>query len=125
MQRVGVFGWRRMATGGHQRLTLEKAMPSLFTLARQVAGIFRHRREAKILAGLDARMLADIGLNRSDLRDAFSEPVWRDPTRLLEIRAGERRTHRHRADQAAAPLAPRRSAFGCVAPAGRAARPYW
>jgi uncharacterized protein YjiS (DUF1127 family) len=100
-------------------------MLSLFTLARRLAGIFRHRREAKILAGLDARMLADIGLNRSDLRDAFSEPVWRDPTRLLEIRAGERRTHRHRADQAAAMLAPRRSALGCAALAGRAARPHW
>ena len=30
--------------------------------------------------GLDDRMLADIGLTRGDVRDAFSEPVWRDPT---------------------------------------------
>jgi uncharacterized protein YjiS (DUF1127 family) len=54
----------------------------------------RHRREAAALAGLDRRMLADIGLNRSDLRDAFSEPFWEDPTVLLSERAGERRHSR-------------------------------
>jgi len=54
----------------------------------------RHRREAATLAGLDRRMLADIGLNRADLRDAFSEPFWEDPTALLCARAGERRSNR-------------------------------
>jgi uncharacterized protein YjiS (DUF1127 family) len=54
----------------------------------------RHRREAAVLAGLDRRMLADIGLSRSDLRDAFSEPFWEDPTALLCERAGERRRSR-------------------------------
>jgi hypothetical protein len=39
-------------------------------------------------------MLADIGLTRSDVRDAFSEPLWRDPTDLLTARAAERRGHR-------------------------------
>jgi uncharacterized protein YjiS (DUF1127 family) len=68
-------------------------MRGLLQLAQRIAGIFRHRRDARILAGLDAHMLADIGLNRADLRDAFSQPVWRDPTLLLETRAGERRTH--------------------------------
>ena len=51
----------------------------------------RHRREANALAGLDQRMLADIGINRADLRDAFSEPFWDDPTALLRERALERR----------------------------------
>jgi uncharacterized protein YjiS (DUF1127 family) len=51
----------------------------------------RHRREAAALAGLDRRMLADIGLSRSDLNDAFSGPLWEDPTVLLSERAGERR----------------------------------
>ncbi|HZP68864.1 MAG TPA: DUF1127 domain-containing protein [Pseudolabrys sp.] len=51
----------------------------------------RHRREANILAGLDRRMLADIGITRADLRDAFSEPFWDDPTALLRERAIERR----------------------------------
>jgi uncharacterized protein YjiS (DUF1127 family) len=69
-------------------------MRSLLAFARRLAGVFKHRREAKILAGLDAHMLADIGLNRADLRDAFSEPLWRDPTRVLEMRAGQRRAHR-------------------------------
>jgi uncharacterized protein YjiS (DUF1127 family) len=58
---------------------------------RQVARTLRHRREAEILAALDEHMLADIGLNRADLRDAFSEPLWRDPTSVLGQRADERR----------------------------------
>jgi uncharacterized protein YjiS (DUF1127 family) len=74
-------------------------MQLLFALARRFAGFFRNRRDAQILAGLDARLLADIGLDRADLRDAFSEPVWRDPTRVLEIRAAERRTHRPFSDK--------------------------
>lgn len=76
-------------------------MQLLFALVRRLAGIFRNRRDARILAGLDARMLADIGLDRADLRDAFSEPLWRDPTRILEMRAGERRTQRPRSDRKA------------------------
>ncbi|HEY6024149.1 MAG TPA: DUF1127 domain-containing protein [Pseudolabrys sp.] len=51
----------------------------------------RHRREANRLAGLDRRMLADIGITRVDLRDAFSGPFWDDPTALLRERALERR----------------------------------
>ncbi len=54
----------------------------------------RHRREARALAGLDNHMLADIGVTRADLRDAFSEPFWEDPTELLRERVNERRTSR-------------------------------
>jgi uncharacterized protein YjiS (DUF1127 family) len=54
----------------------------------------RHRREASILAKLDRRMLADIGITRSDVTDAFSEPFWEDPTALLRERALERRVYR-------------------------------
>jgi uncharacterized protein YjiS (DUF1127 family) len=54
----------------------------------------RHRREASVLAGLDRHMLADIGINRADLRDAFSEPFWEDPTALLRERVSERRLNR-------------------------------
>jgi hypothetical protein len=39
-------------------------------------------------------MLADIGLTRGDVRDAFSEPVWSDPTAILVSRVNERRTSR-------------------------------
>ena len=55
----------------------------------------RHLRDAAVLAGLDRRMLADIGINRADLRDAFSQPFWDDPTALLRERVSERRTHRN------------------------------
>ena len=54
----------------------------------------RHRREVTVLAGLDNRMLADIGVTRADLRDAFSEPFWEDPTDLLRERVNERRVNR-------------------------------
>jgi uncharacterized protein YjiS (DUF1127 family) len=56
----------------------------------------KNRRDAATLAGLDDRMLADIGLTRGDLRDAYSEPVWRDPTAILVSRAHERRINRRR-----------------------------
>ena len=52
---------------------------------------YRHRRDATALADLNDRALADIGLTRSDLRDAFAEPLWRDPTSLLRSRVSERR----------------------------------
>jgi uncharacterized protein YjiS (DUF1127 family) len=61
---------------------------------RSLARARRHRREARALAGLDRRMLADIGLNRADLRDAFSEPFWHDPTAVLRERVDERRLNR-------------------------------
>ena len=56
----------------------------------------KNRRDAAMLTGLDDRMLADIGLTRGDLRDAYSEPVWRDPTAILVDRAQERRVNRRR-----------------------------
>ena len=52
----------------------------------------RNRHDAMRLANLDDRMLADIGLNRSDLRDAFAELPWRDPSEILARRAAERRS---------------------------------
>jgi uncharacterized protein YjiS (DUF1127 family) len=64
--------------------------------ARAAKG-FRHRRDLETLAGLDDRMLADIGLTRSDLRFALSEPFWRDPSAVLVSRAGERASKQRRA----------------------------
>jgi uncharacterized protein YjiS (DUF1127 family) len=49
-----------------------------------------HRRELARLSDLDDRMLADIGLMRTDLRDAYAEPLWREPTSILARRAAER-----------------------------------
>jgi len=64
--------------------------------ASAAAQTFRHRREARLLAGLDRHMLADIGITRSDVSDAFSSPFWEDPTALLRERALERRLNRPR-----------------------------
>ena len=57
----------------------------------------KNRRDAAKLAGLDDHMLADIGLTRSDLRDAYAEPLWHDPTDVLASRASERRTRKRSA----------------------------
>ena len=82
--------------------------PSLFAAAvatvsgfvvargRDLLMLLKNRRDAAALSGLDERMLADIGLTRGDLRDAYSEPVWRDPTAILVSRAQERRVNRRR-----------------------------
>ena len=53
---------------------------------RQLAVAFRHRHDAVALQCFDERMLADIGLTRRDVREAFNEPLWRDPTDLLANR---------------------------------------
>jgi uncharacterized protein YjiS (DUF1127 family) len=78
--------------------TLLRAFFSLLALvtrwAKEIARARRHRRQAAALAGLDRRMLADIGINRADLNDAFSQPFWQDPTALLRERACERRVNR-------------------------------
>jgi len=56
----------------------------------------RNRRAAAALGGLDDHMLADIGITRSDVRDAYAEPLWHDPTDVLAGRAAERRHRRRR-----------------------------
>ncbi|MGA8001441.1 MAG: DUF1127 domain-containing protein [Pseudolabrys sp.] len=58
---------------------------------KELAEARKYRRQAQALVGLDHRMLADIGITRADVRDAFSEPFWDDPTALLRERALERR----------------------------------
>jgi uncharacterized protein YjiS (DUF1127 family) len=59
-----------------------------------VAGWIR-RRQVMVLARADDRMLADLGLCRGDVVDAFSGPPWEDPTRMLRARALERRLAHH------------------------------
>jgi uncharacterized protein YjiS (DUF1127 family) len=77
---------------------------------RQLGHNLRNRRTAGRLAGLDDRMLADIGLTRSDLRDAYAEPLWHDPTDVLARRAAERRSGRLRNWASGASQSCRRSA---------------
>ena len=61
---------------------------------RKIGQALKNRHDATMLARLDERMLSDIGLTRSDLRDAYAEPLWRDPTGILAARAKERRVNR-------------------------------
>jgi uncharacterized protein YjiS (DUF1127 family) len=62
------------------------------SVGARFAQVWRHRRDLALLARFDDHMLADIGLTRSDLRDAMAEPRWRDPSVLLEKRLDERRS---------------------------------
>ena len=67
--------------------TLLRAFASVLALVtrwlKELVEARRNRRQAN--------MLADIGITRADVRDAFSEPFWDDPTALLRERALERR----------------------------------
>jgi uncharacterized protein YjiS (DUF1127 family) len=78
--------------------TLVRAFLAALALVTQwlkkLARARRHWNEATTLANLDRRMLADMGITRADLSDAFSEPFWEDPTALLRERAIERRLNR-------------------------------
>lgn len=78
------------------RRRLAAAGGSLLRRMGQFGRALRNRRVAGALATLDDRMLADIGLTRSDLRDAYAEPLWHDPTDVLAGRAAERRLKRRR-----------------------------
>ena len=95
---------------------------------KRLAKRMQNRRDAMRLADLDERMLADIGLTRGDLRDAFAEPKWRDPTDVLARRAAERRVGRQRAGlhcaKAVRPPTPLVAAppFRCYPPLNRPAR---
>ncbi len=56
-----------------------------------VGRALERRRVLAQLSSFDDHMLSDIGLTRSDLRDATSAPLLADPTRVLVLRATERR----------------------------------
>jgi uncharacterized protein YjiS (DUF1127 family) len=81
-----------LAAAAHIRRSLPAVGAGLARFGRAL----RNRSAATSLAGLDDHMLADIGLTRSDLRDAYAEPLWHDPTDVLAGRAAERRRKRQR-----------------------------
>jgi len=79
-------------------------------LQRAAAWPFRvaaARATLRMLASMDCRELADIGLSRSDLRDVSALALDCDPTQLLARRAAERRRDAH-----APPTAPPVAAWG-------------
>ena len=73
---------------------LSAVISVIVTGLQRLSRALKHRRDASLLAGMDDRMLADIGLTRSDLRDAYAEPLWRDPTDMLADRACDKRRYR-------------------------------
>lgn len=75
-------------------LAAARAAAAAVAGAKHLAQVMRHRRDAAILASFNDRMLADIGLTRGDVADAFAAPPWRDPTVTLADRVQERRTSR-------------------------------
>jgi hypothetical protein len=73
-----------------------------------------------VLASLDERALADMGLTRADVRDAVAQPLWRDPTAVLAQRRRERCVNDYRAiftqlvhERKSPSLAPRADARRC------------
>lgn len=73
---------------------LGRALNAAGVAAARIFRAAKNRHSARMLARLDDRQLADIGLTRSDLRDAYAEPLWEDPTSVLARRAAERRESR-------------------------------
>jgi uncharacterized protein YjiS (DUF1127 family) len=57
---------------------------ALVRVIRRIVVAIKHRRALTRLADLDDRMLADIGLRRSDLTAASCTPLWQDPTSFLK-----------------------------------------
>jgi uncharacterized protein YjiS (DUF1127 family) len=52
---------------------------ALVQIVWRIVVAIKHRRELARLADYDDRMLADIGLRRSDLHAARPAPLWQDP----------------------------------------------
>jgi len=59
----------------------------LWSHTRELCKAIKHRRDMAVLANQDDRLLADIGLTRSDVHQAIRQPLWHDPTEVLRRRA--------------------------------------
>ena len=75
---------------------LLRGLTAVYSGLKAFLRAYHNRRQAQVLSGLDRQMLADMGITRADLNDAFSGPFWDDPTALLRERALERRLARKR-----------------------------
>jgi uncharacterized protein YjiS (DUF1127 family) len=89
------------------RSALSMLVPRLW----RIILVVKRRQELRRLGELDDRLLADIGITRTDLTAVAREPLLRDPTKLLAQRARDRRDARQRsgrqfADGVAHPASP-------------------
>ncbi|MBD2747140.1 DUF1127 domain-containing protein [Microvirga sp. BT688] len=83
-------------------------MTALGQFVRSLADLsraLRHRGEIRHLAEFDDRMLKDIGLTRSDVSCALSEPLLRNPSWVL-VRSAGRHTRGERPDRSSRPVRP-------------------
>jgi uncharacterized protein YjiS (DUF1127 family) len=78
--------------------TFSSAVLSVVAVVRRQAEGLRNWREARLsyrtLCEMDSRTLADLGLTRSDLRDATAAGLFGDPTVIVAARAQERQGRR-------------------------------
>jgi uncharacterized protein YjiS (DUF1127 family) len=79
-----------MTASGSYRL-FDQPIARLAHRLSEITIAIEHRQELTRLANHDDRMLADIGLSRSDLYEARSTPFWVDPTAILQRRVRHRR----------------------------------
>ena len=70
---------------------IDRLLGRLAHRLRNITIAIKDRQELTRLAECDDRMLADIGINRSDLDEACSPPFWVDPTTVLKQRVKHRR----------------------------------
>lgn len=78
--------------------TFSSAVLSVVAVVRRQAEALRNWREARLsyrtLCEMDSKTLADLGLTRSDLRDATAAGFFGDPTVIVAARAKERQWRR-------------------------------
>jgi uncharacterized protein YjiS (DUF1127 family) len=65
---------------------ISQAATDLAMRIRDLIVALRRRQELRRLRESADHRLADIGIDRDDLRAALSEPLWRDPTAALARR---------------------------------------
>jgi uncharacterized protein YjiS (DUF1127 family) len=70
---------------------LRRLLSGALRQVKSLARALRHRREVLSLADLDERALKDIGLTRVDVIGALAQPLYKDPSRILQVRSVERR----------------------------------
>ena len=78
---------------------------NVLTLATQVLRTVRRRRAIRSMAELDDRILADVGLLRTDLHALLARPHFADPSRRLKDTCCLWRTFASRFQQGTEPLA--------------------